>query len=479
MRRMARAADDGRVSRRGVRAADGRRPLRPAAARLSARLASARCADVHPFQGDDRGRRAGARLAPPTSRDGRWAWIPSATSRSRLAAIRACVPAFATSAIGCSPSISVWTSRCRRGARARRIALRVDRFAAGCRPHVGARSNRSPIRAAAPSQTLRATIDPDEPIGFGATVEQLVPPVDATGGQQSAAALDPARRSRSSPRSRSSSAINARPEFQAVRDALAGTSSLPSALWIGTSAFVIAGLLLVPLELLTIAAAVAFGALRGGMVGRHRIAGAGGDRLRRRPRDRRLRRGAMGQPAIVSIGADNSARSGVVGVIVLRLSSVASTGAIHLLCGAGRVPFRHVTWPAPSSAWLPAIVALSVAWRTAARRLAAAVDRRTACTTIGAARAAADPGERDPHVAADSPVRAVGRRVIATARSSADAGAVDASRRHLQRPRVRRHRRAARSRSRRLGRRRTGCRHRRAAGVHLSGQRRHRDHACR
>ena len=33
---------------------------------------------------------------------------------------------------------------------------------------------------------------------------------------------------------------------------------------------------------------------------------------------------------------------GVVGVIVLRLSSVASTGAIHLLCGAGRVPFVNV-----------------------------------------------------------------------------------------------------------------------------------------
>ena len=36
---------------------------------------------------------------------------------------------------------------------------------------------------AAPSETLRATLDPGEPIGFGATVEQLVPPVDATGGR--------------------------------------------------------------------------------------------------------------------------------------------------------------------------------------------------------------------------------------------------------------------------------------------------------
>ena len=30
---------------------------------------------------------------------------------------------------------------------------------------------------------------------------------------------------------------------------------------------------------------------------------------------------------------------GVAGVLVLRLASVASAGAIHLLCGAGRVPF--------------------------------------------------------------------------------------------------------------------------------------------
>jgi uncharacterized membrane protein YdjX (TVP38/TMEM64 family) len=49
---------------------------------------------------------------------------------------------------------------------------------------------------------------------------------------------------------------------------------------------------------------------------------------------------------------------GVIGVIVLRLSSVASTGAIHLLCGAGRVPFP--AYLAGSIIGLvPAIVALS------------------------------------------------------------------------------------------------------------------------
>ena len=45
-------------------------------------------------------------------------------------------------------------------------------------------------------------------------------------------------------------------------------------------------------------------------------------------------------------------------MIVLRLSSVASTGAIHLLCGAGRVPF--VTFMAGTVIGVaPAIVALS------------------------------------------------------------------------------------------------------------------------
>ena len=210
---------------------------------------------------------------------------------------------------------------------------------------------------AVPSEALRATIDPDEPIGFGATVEQLVPPVVVTGGRSplrlwalpAIALLAVAA---------SSSAINTREEFQTVRDALAGTSSLPAALWIGTSAFLIAGLLLVPLELLTIAAAVALGPSRGGAVA---AIGA-------------LALAVLGYLGGRAIGADGISRwisrrsyrsvrqlgaQGVVGVIVLRLSTVASTGAIHLLCGAGRVPF--VTFMAGTVVGVtPAIVALSI-----------------------------------------------------------------------------------------------------------------------
>jgi uncharacterized membrane protein YdjX (TVP38/TMEM64 family) len=48
----------------------------------------------------------------------------------------------------------------------------------------------------------------------------------------------------------------------------------------------------------------------------------------------------------------------VIGVLVLRLSSVASTGAVHLLCGAGRVPFTAYM-AGTIIGMVPAIVALS------------------------------------------------------------------------------------------------------------------------
>ena len=211
-------------------------------------------------------------------------------------------------------------------------------------------------QVAEPSTVLRATIDPGEPLGFGPTLTQMVPPVDATRGSTPlrlwilpAIALLAALVT--------SAAINTRPEFQAVREALQGTASLPSALWIGTTAFVVAGLLLVPLELLTVAAALAFGAVRGALV-----ATLGS-----------LALGVIGYVAGRAIGASGVAQwvsrrsyrsvrqlaaRDVIGVLVLRLSSVASTGAVHLLCGAGRVPFTAYL-AGTIIAMVPAIVALS------------------------------------------------------------------------------------------------------------------------
>jgi phospholipase D1/2 len=206
-----------------------------------------------------------------------------------------------------------------------------------------------------PPATLRAAADPVEPLGFGAAVAQLVPRIDATGSTPLRIWILPSIALLAA--LATSSAINTRPEFQAIRDALQGTSSLPSVLWIGTSGFVLAGLLLVPLELLTIAAAVAFGALRGGLVAAlgslalAMIGYAAGRAI-----------GASGVARWVSAQSYRSVRQlgarGVVGVFVLRLSSVAGTGAIHLLCGAGRVPFTAYMIGSVLGI-VPAIVALS------------------------------------------------------------------------------------------------------------------------
>ena len=225
------------------------------------------------------------------------------------------------------------------------IAAEIERSGSLCAvidAHQGADHTLLPIepvtgQVAEPSTALRDTVDPGEPLGFGPTLTQLVPPVDVTHARSPlrlwilpAIALVAGLVT--------SSAINTRPEFQEVRNALQGTSSLPFALWIGTSAFVVAGLLLVPLELLTVAAAVAFGGVHGGIV-----AAIGS-----------LALAVVGYLAGRAIGASGVARwvsprsyrsvrqlgaSGTIGVLVLRMSSVASTGAINLLCGAGRVPF--------------------------------------------------------------------------------------------------------------------------------------------
>jgi phospholipase D1/2 len=109
--------------------------------------------------------------------------------------------------------------------------------------------------------------------------------------------------------------------------------------------------------LLAIVAGVAFGALRGGLVA---VLGS-------------LALAAVGYAAGHALGPDGVARwmsrrsyrsarqlggRGVAGIVVLRLASVASAGSIHLLCGAGRLPFA--TYLAGTLIGLaPVIVALA------------------------------------------------------------------------------------------------------------------------
>jgi phosphatidylserine/phosphatidylglycerophosphate/cardiolipin synthase-like enzyme/uncharacterized membrane protein YdjX (TVP38/TMEM64 family) len=197
------------------------------------------------------------------------------------------------------------------------------------------------------SVVLRAAADPDEPAAFGPSIESLVPAVDATGVASPLRIwLLPA-------------VVLAAATAVALRSShtLDSIAVAPSSLWIGMGVFVLAGLLLIPLELLAIAAGIAFGALRGGFVA---LIGSLAAAVIGYVAGRAI--GATGLTHWISRRSYRSVRQlsarGVGGLVVLRLASVASAGSIHLLCGAGRVPFA--TYVAGTVIGLaPAIAALS------------------------------------------------------------------------------------------------------------------------
>jgi phosphatidylserine/phosphatidylglycerophosphate/cardiolipin synthase-like enzyme/uncharacterized membrane protein YdjX (TVP38/TMEM64 family) len=191
-----------------------------------------------------------------------------------------------------------------------------------------------------PSEALRAVADPDAPAGLGTSAESAIPSVEASNAPSAlriwilpgvvlaAAALV----------AWTTSASVRQPELQAVQRFLSGLPGQTWSVWIGVAVFVAAGLVLVPLELLSIAAGVLLGGIRGGLVaaiGSFAAATAGylaGRAI-----------GLAGLRQWMSRRAYRSGRQlgaqGVGGVIVLRLSSVASAGSVHLLCGAARTPF--------------------------------------------------------------------------------------------------------------------------------------------
>jgi phosphatidylserine/phosphatidylglycerophosphate/cardiolipin synthase-like enzyme/uncharacterized membrane protein YdjX (TVP38/TMEM64 family) len=191
-----------------------------------------------------------------------------------------------------------------------------------------------------PSEAMRAVVDPDAPIGLGPVVDRLVPPLDPAFGRVPlriwvvpsavlVAALVAASIWSESFR---------RGELQTAQQAIAAIRRQPSAEWIGVGVFLGAGLLMVPLEILVVAAGVVLGAASGGVVAvaGSAIAAAIGYGAGR----------AIGPAAVGRWMRRRSYRAGrqlvaqgIAGIAVLRLAPVASAGAVHLLCGAARVPF--------------------------------------------------------------------------------------------------------------------------------------------
>ena len=212
---------------------------------------------------------------------------------------------------------------------------------------------------AAPSAALRAAADPDEPIGLGAAVDQLIPAVDVASQRSplrlwilpaivlaAAAAVAWAASSRIG-----------RPELQTFQQMLSAIPRDPSSLIAGVVIFLLAGLLLVPLELLTVAAGLLLGPVLGGTVA---LAGSLAAAVAGYGIGRAI--GPAGLTRWMSRRAYHSMRQlgaqGIGGVVALRLASVASAGAVHLVAGARRMPFA--TYLAGSAIGLtPVIAALS------------------------------------------------------------------------------------------------------------------------
>jgi phosphatidylserine/phosphatidylglycerophosphate/cardiolipin synthase-like enzyme/uncharacterized membrane protein YdjX (TVP38/TMEM64 family) len=208
---------------------------------------------------------------------------------------------------------------------------------------------------AAPSETARAVADPTEPMAFGSAIEQLVPPGDATNGLRPLPVPPVPLLVPAIALATMSSAVIWRSEFRTIQDVLTSAPRVPPIAWL--SAVAIAGLVFVPLELLAIAAGALLGLPRGGGVALlgSIIAAAVGYGAGR----------AIGPASLARWMSRRSYRSarqlgarGVMGVLVLRLTSVAPSGTIHLLCGAGRVPFAAYM-AGTLMAFAPAVAALA------------------------------------------------------------------------------------------------------------------------
>jgi len=217
---------------------------------------------------------------------------------------------------------------------------------------------------------LKAAADPNEPFSAGA-VDYLIPAVDGGHGRV------PIR-------------IWLLPlvcvlAAAAVAWASPGRGVVPAApipAWLGVAGFIAAGLVLVPLEVLAIAAGAMSGTVRGAGVALAGsfVAAAAGYWVGR----------AMGPARLESWLSRRSYRSirqlgsrRMAGVTALHLAAVASAGAIHLLSGAGRVPFLTYLGGA-AIGLVPVVIALSTLGGLL-RRTLLAPSIANASVTIGAA----------------------------------------------------------------------------------------------
>jgi phosphatidylserine/phosphatidylglycerophosphate/cardiolipin synthase-like enzyme/uncharacterized membrane protein YdjX (TVP38/TMEM64 family) len=190
-----------------------------------------------------------------------------------------------------------------------------------------------------PSEALRAVADPAEPIAYGSSATDLEPPISPSiaGVRRVPFPILPTLVMALVAAATTLAAVS-RTELRLVQTTLATLPELTSLLWWGVGAFVLANLALVPLELMAFGSGLLFGMRNGvaiALLGSLAAAIIG-----------YLIGRAIGSADVWRWMSRRSYRStrqfgarSVMGVLVLRLASVASAGSVHFFCGAGRVPF--------------------------------------------------------------------------------------------------------------------------------------------
>jgi uncharacterized membrane protein YdjX (TVP38/TMEM64 family) len=190
-----------------------------------------------------------------------------------------------------------------------------------------------------PSELLRAAVDPDEPVGFSPAVGQLIPSVEAaTGGNPLRLWILPSCVLATALIVAWASGVFPQPELRTLQRAVAELPTSGEAVLTAIAAFVIGGVALIPLELLAIAAGMLLGFTAGGTVA---FAGSITAAAIGYVAGRIIGPGRLSQwmsRASFTKGRQLGAQ-GVKGIALLRISSLTTAGATHLLCGAGRVPF--------------------------------------------------------------------------------------------------------------------------------------------
>jgi phosphatidylserine/phosphatidylglycerophosphate/cardiolipin synthase-like enzyme/uncharacterized membrane protein YdjX (TVP38/TMEM64 family) len=209
--------------------------------------------------------------------------------------------------------------------------------ARGDTEHTLVRIDLPPDEAEQPSDALRAVADPAEPIAYGSSATELLPPDGGAAVRRVPFPILPGLVLTIVAAATTLAAVS-RPELRVLQYTVQAIPEMASMLWLGIAVFVLGNLALIPIELMVFGAGLLFGMRDGTIVALpgsfaaavigYGIGRAIGTAGLSRWMSRRSYRSAR------QLGAHD-----IMGVLVLRLASVASAGSIHLLCGAGRVPF--------------------------------------------------------------------------------------------------------------------------------------------